>query len=93
MAFLAGNTIGPLAAKMGDSEACHKFLPVEILERIAQEVLHSQSRTFSSISALSMVSRQFRHIALRAYFSRLAVHRLSKAGRISDIPNSCSWVR
>ncbi|KAH9971735.1 hypothetical protein BGW80DRAFT_1174421, partial [Lactifluus volemus] len=68
-------------------------LPVEILERIVQEVLLSQSYAFSSISALSMVSHQFRFIALRAFFSRLTVHRLSKASRIGNIPNSYSWVR
>jgi len=70
-----------------------RFLPVEIIEMIVQEVLRSYSRAFSSITALSVVSRQFRYIALRAYFSTLSVHRLTKASRIGDIPNSYSWVR
>jgi hypothetical protein len=76
-----------------NSEGFQKFLPVEIVEMIVQEVLHSQSRTFSSVAALSVVSRQFRHISLRAYFSKLSVHRLTKASRINDVPNSYSWVR
>ncbi|KAH9987517.1 hypothetical protein BJV77DRAFT_1025206, partial [Russula vinacea] len=58
-------------------------LPVEIVEMIVQEVLRSQTRAFSSIAALSVVSRQLRNITLRAYFSN----------RMNDIPNSCSWVR
>jgi hypothetical protein len=77
----------------GYGDIFQTFLPIEILERIVQEVLLSQSYAFSSISALSMVSHQFRFIALRAFFSRLTVHRLSKASRIGNIPNSYSWVR
>jgi hypothetical protein len=68
-------------------------LPVEIMNCIVQEVLRSQSRAFSSIAALSVVSRQLRHIALKAYFSHLTLHRLTKAGKTIDIPDSCSWVR
>ncbi|KAI9440769.1 hypothetical protein H4582DRAFT_1812137, partial [Lactarius indigo] len=67
--------------------------PVEIMDRIVQEVLHSQSRAFSSIAALSVVSHQLRYISLRAYFSHLTLHRLTKAGKTIDIPDSCSWVR
>ena len=63
------------------------------MDRIVQEVLLSQSRAFSSIAALSVVSRQLRHIVLKAYFSHLTLYRLTKAGKIIDIPNSCSWVR
>lgn len=70
-----------------------RFLPVEIAEMIVKEVLRSQSHNFSSISALSVVSRQFRHISLRAYFWKLSVRRLIRASRINDIPNSYSWVR
>jgi hypothetical protein len=77
----------------GYSDVFQKILPVEMLERIVQEVLLSQSHAFSSISALSTVSHQFRFIALRAFFSRLTVHRLSKASRIGNIPNSYAWVR
>ena len=75
------------------SEGLQKFLPVEIVEMIVREVLLSHSRAFSSIASLSMASRQFRYIALRAYFSTLSVHRLTKASRIGDIPNSYSWIR
>ncbi|KAI9510031.1 hypothetical protein F5148DRAFT_1182740 [Russula earlei] len=79
-----------MAFPAGDS----KFLPAEIVEVIVQEVLgRSQPRAFSSIAALSLVSRQVRHIALRAYFSKLSVHRLIRASRINDIRNICSWVR
>jgi hypothetical protein len=71
-----------------------KLLPIEIVEIIVQEILRSsRPRTFSSIAALSLTSRQLRYIALRAYFSELSVHRPTKASRISDIPNSYSWVR
>jgi hypothetical protein len=70
-----------------------KSLPVEIVEMIVHEVLRSDSRAFSSIAALSVASRQLRNIALRAYFSKLSVHRLTKASRMNDIPNSYSWVR
>jgi hypothetical protein len=76
-----------------DTEEFQKFLPVEIVEMIIQQVLRSQSRAFSSIAALSVVSRQFRHISLRVYFSKLSVRRLIKASKINDIPNSCSWIR
>jgi len=77
------------------SMGLQKSLPVEIVEMIVQEVLRSHSRAFASIAALSVVSRQFRYIVLRAYFSRLSVHRLTKASRIGDILilNSYSWVR
>ncbi|KAI0294336.1 hypothetical protein B0F90DRAFT_1640494 [Multifurca ochricompacta] len=68
-------------------------LPVEIIDGIVEEVLLSQSRAFSSIAALSVVSRQLRYISLRAYFSRLTVSKLTRAGRILDIPNCCSWIR
>ncbi|KAI0290422.1 hypothetical protein B0F90DRAFT_1786025, partial [Multifurca ochricompacta] len=67
--------------------------PVEIIDGIVEEVLLSQSRAFSSIAALSVVSRQLRYISLRAYFSRLTVSKLTRAGRILDIPNCCSWIR
>ncbi|KAH9039276.1 hypothetical protein EDB85DRAFT_1859688, partial [Lactarius pseudohatsudake] len=67
--------------------------PVEIMDRIVQEVLRSQSRTFSSIAALSVVSRQLRYISLKAFFSHLTLHRLTKAGKTIDIPDSSSWVR
>ncbi|KAH8991671.1 hypothetical protein EDB92DRAFT_644060 [Lactarius akahatsu] len=67
--------------------------PVEIMDRIVQEVLRSQSRAFSSIAALSVVSRQLRYISLKAYFSHLTLHRLTKAGKFIDIPDSSSWVR
>ena len=70
-----------------------KFLPVEIVEMIVQEVLRSQSHAFPSIAALSVASRQLRNIALRAYFSKLTVHRAIVASRMNDIPNGCSWVR
>jgi hypothetical protein len=70
-----------------------KSLPIEIVEIIVQEVLRSQSRAFSSIAAVSVVSRQLRDIALQAYFSTLIVHRVIVASRMNDIPNSCSWVR
>ena len=67
--------------------------PVEIMDCIVQEVLLSQFRAFSSIAALSVVSRQLRYIALKAYFSHLTLHRLTKAGKTIDIPDSYSWVR
>ncbi|KAH9074864.1 hypothetical protein EDB83DRAFT_2653849 [Lactarius deliciosus] len=63
------------------------------MDRIVQEVLRSQSRAFSSIVALSVVSRQLRYISLKAYFSHLTLHRLTKAGKTIDIPDSSSWVR
>jgi hypothetical protein len=70
-----------------------RFLPIEIVEMIIKEVLHSQPHFFSSISALSVVSRQFRQISLRAYFWKFSVRRLIRASRINDIPHSYSWVR
>src|SRR6266702_3319997 len=65
--------------------------PVELIDRIVQEVLLSQSRAFSSIAALSVVSRQLRHIALKAYFSHLTLHRLTKLSLYSPSPRVYSW--
>ncbi|KAI0272739.1 hypothetical protein BC834DRAFT_1000863, partial [Gloeopeniophorella convolvens] len=69
-----------------------RHLPVEIVEHIVNGVL-CNVHAFSSIAALSLASRQFRHITLRAYFHRISLPRLVRATRIAGIPQCFLWIR
>ncbi|KAI9064791.1 hypothetical protein FKP32DRAFT_1611026 [Trametes sanguinea] len=81
----------------GDVAIDHGFrttigLPIELVDYIVHLVL-ATGRSFSSISAFSLVSHQFRQIALRRYYATLHVRSIRHWVRSCHIKGMFDWVR
>ncbi|KAH9940864.1 uncharacterized protein BXZ73DRAFT_42334, partial [Epithele typhae] len=70
----------------------YRSIPSEVLDGIAESLL-AGCHGFSSVGAFSLVSYQFRQVALRRYFAKLRIRSAKRWDACCRIRGACLWVR